>query len=167
MTANLNHGVKAKMCETTPFFIVNIVGAHYVASRAHIEQACDSLRSQGQSNTTCIGLSNGLVHPMEESSVHIVKSLLRDVNNDTNSTVLRKSVPVHSSQSSGSSIMQALSSRMSPMERPVKTDLTADIKELQTDVIIECYPEAKYYHYDPADVYELLDFNVNAENLVG
>ena len=30
-------------CETTPF--VNTVGAHYVASRAHIEQACDSLRS--------------------------------------------------------------------------------------------------------------------------
>ena len=42
--------VKAKMCETTPF--VNTVGAHYVASRAHIEQACDSLRSQGQSITT-------------------------------------------------------------------------------------------------------------------
>ena len=32
----LNHGVKAKMCETTPF--VNAVGAHYVASRAHVEQ---------------------------------------------------------------------------------------------------------------------------------
>ena len=41
MTAYLNHGVKAKMCETTPF--VNTVGAHYVASRAQIEQACDSL----------------------------------------------------------------------------------------------------------------------------
>ena len=41
MTAHLNHGVKAKMCEATPF--VNTVGAHYVASRAHIEEACDSL----------------------------------------------------------------------------------------------------------------------------
>ena len=31
MTAHLNHGVKVKMCETTPF--VSTVGAHYVASR--------------------------------------------------------------------------------------------------------------------------------------
>ena len=30
MTAYLNHGVKAKMCETTPF--VDTVGARYVAS---------------------------------------------------------------------------------------------------------------------------------------
>ena len=66
MTAHLNHGVKAKMCETTPF--VNSVGAHYVASEAQIEQACDSLRSRGQSITTCIGLSKGLVHPIEESN---------------------------------------------------------------------------------------------------
>ena len=41
MTSYLAHGVKAKMCETTPF--VNTVGAHYVASRAQIEQACVTL----------------------------------------------------------------------------------------------------------------------------
>ena len=46
------------------------------------------------------------------------------------------------------------------------TDLTADIKELHPDVIVECYLEAKYYHYDPSDVYELVDFNVNVENLI-
>ena len=55
MTAYLTHGVKAKMCETTPF--VNTVGAHYVASRAQLEQACDSLRQQGSSRVTTIGLS--------------------------------------------------------------------------------------------------------------
>ena len=44
MTSYLTHGVKAKMCETTPF--VNTVGAHYVASRAQIEQACVSLDSR-------------------------------------------------------------------------------------------------------------------------
>ena len=55
MTTYLNNGVKAKMCETTPF--VNTVGAHYVASRAQIEQACDSLRQQGSSRVTRIGLS--------------------------------------------------------------------------------------------------------------
>ena len=45
MTSYLTHGVKAKMCETIPF--VNTVGAQYVASRAQLEQACDSLRQQG------------------------------------------------------------------------------------------------------------------------
>ena len=54
---NLTHGVKAKMCETTPF--VNSVGTQYVASRAQLEQACDSLRQQGSSMKTTIGLSNG------------------------------------------------------------------------------------------------------------
>ena len=47
MTSYLTHGVKAKMCETTPF--VNSVGAQYVASRAQIEQACDSLRHASMS----------------------------------------------------------------------------------------------------------------------
>ena len=40
MTSYLMHGAKAKMCEATPF--VNTVGAHYVAARAQLEQACDS-----------------------------------------------------------------------------------------------------------------------------
>ena len=57
MTSYLTHGVKAKMCETIPF--VNTVGAQYVASRAQLEQACDSLRQQGSSMMTTIGLSKG------------------------------------------------------------------------------------------------------------
>ena len=55
ITSYLTHGVKAKMCETTPF--VNTVGSHYVASRAQIEQACDSLRQQGNPKVSTIGLS--------------------------------------------------------------------------------------------------------------
>ena len=55
MTSYLNHGVKAKMCETTQF--VNTVGAHCAASRAQLEQACDSLRQQDSSRVTKIGLS--------------------------------------------------------------------------------------------------------------
>ena len=55
MTAYVTHGVKAKMCETTPF--VNTVGAHYVASNAQLELACDSLRQQGSSRVTTIALS--------------------------------------------------------------------------------------------------------------
>ena len=55
MTAYLTHGLKAKMCETTPF--VDTVGAHYVASRAQLEQACDPLRQQGSSRVTKVGPS--------------------------------------------------------------------------------------------------------------
>ena len=74
MTAYLNHGVQAKMCETTPF--VNTVGAHYVPSRAQIEQACDSLRHQGKSMVTKIGLSKGDVCAGTESPRTIVQALL-------------------------------------------------------------------------------------------
>ena len=45
MTAFLNHGVKVKQCETTSF--VNSVGSQYIAARAQVELACDSIRNQG------------------------------------------------------------------------------------------------------------------------
>ena len=57
MTLYLTHGVKAKMCETIPF--VKTVGTQYVASRAQLEQACDSPRQQGSFMVTTIGLSKG------------------------------------------------------------------------------------------------------------
>ena len=40
-----------------------------------------------------------------------------------------------------------------------------DLKELQPDVIIERYLEAKYYHYDPEDIYDMCDYNANAKYL--
>ena len=47
----------------------------------------------------------------------------------------------------------------------MQTDITADINELEPDVIVECYLAAKYYHDDPEDIHELADYNVNTENL--
>ena len=47
----------------------------------------------------------------------------------------------------------------------MQQDINADIEELQPDVIVERYLDAKYYHYDPKDIYELGDYNVYAENL--
>ena len=47
----------------------------------------------------------------------------------------------------------------------MQQDINADIKELQPDVIVERYLDAKYYHYDPEDIYELGDYNVYVENL--
>ena len=77
MTAYLNQGVNAKMCETTPF--VNSVESQYVAARAQIEQTYDSLRTQGQALSTCIGLSEGVAHQAVDSNQHIAKSVLKDV----------------------------------------------------------------------------------------
>ena len=53
-TAYLHQGVKVKMCETTPF--VNTVGTQYIAARAKIEQACDSIRAQGQAFNAYLGM---------------------------------------------------------------------------------------------------------------
>ena len=43
------------MCETISF--VNSVGTQYIASRAQIEKACDSLRQHGHSVKQAIGLT--------------------------------------------------------------------------------------------------------------
>ena len=49
--------------------------------------------------------------------------------------------------------------------RPMQQNSNADIKELQPHVIVERYLEAKYYQYDPEDIYELGDYKVYVENL--
>ena len=142
MTTYLNHGVKAKMCETTPF--VNTVGAHYVASRARVEQACDSLGGQGQSITTHIGLSKDVVYPVEESNESIVKALLEHVK-DTWSTMVMRTRPF-----SDDLFQHIRPNHQVPLSckphrpgcrqwRPMQTDINADIKALQPDVIVECY----------------------------
>ena len=47
----------------------------------------------------------------------------------------------------------------------MQPNIDADIKELQPNVIVERYLDAKYHHSDPADIYELSDYSVYAENL--
>ena len=127
MTAYLNHGAKAKMCETTPF--VNAVGARYVASRAYIEQACDSLRSQGQSITTW----HGVVYPMGESNEPIVKSLLKDVNS-TWSTMVMRTRPFSDDQFQCIHPNHQVLLSCKPHRpgchqwRPMQTDIIADMK---------------------------------------
>ena len=49
MTSYLTHGVKAKMCETTPF--VNSVGTQYVASRAQLDVCTPTTLTESPSCT--------------------------------------------------------------------------------------------------------------------
>ena len=87
MTTYLNQGVKAKMCETTPF--VSAVGAQYIAALAKIELACDSIQEQGATLSTCIGLADGVIHPASDCDNHIAKSLLTDVSKIWSTMVIR------------------------------------------------------------------------------
>ena len=51
--------------------------------------------------------------------------------------------------------------------RPAQTTLATEVRELQADFIVECYlDDAKYYHYDPVEILDLVDFNANVANLL-
>ena len=49
---------------------------------------------------------------------------------------------------------------------PMRSELKAEINELQPDLIVECYLNAKYYHYDPIDMLEFFEFNETVENQI-
>ena len=42
--------------------------------------------------------------------------------------------------------------------------LATEIRELQLDVIVECYLDAKYYHYDPVEIVDLVEYNATVAN---
>ena len=45
--------------------------------------------------------------------------------------------------------------------RPLQPHIHDDLKELKPDVIIERYLDAKYYHYDPEEIYEMSEYNAS------
>ena len=49
--------------------------------------------------------------------------------------------------------------------RPLQPQVRDDLKDLQPDVILERYLDAKYYQYDPEEIYEMCDYNSNAKYL--
>ena len=172
MTSYLTHGVKAKMRETTPF--VNTVGAHYVASRAQIEEACDSLRQQGSSKVSTIGLSKVDVCAStaltEFPSCTIAEALL------VPKTVIWSTMVMHTSPFK-SDILQNVYPHHEVLLsckphrprchqwRPLQPQVHDDVQDFQPDVIVERYLDAKYYHYDPEEIYDMCDYNCNATYL--
>ena len=172
MTSYLSHGVKAKMCETIPF--VNSVGAQYIASRAQIEKACDSLRQQGHSVKQAIGLTKvDLCTPTTETQSDpctIVEALV--IPPDAMWTTL-----VMHTQPYPSDLLQqvhpyhAVLFSCKPHRpgchqwKPVHPQVHDEIRELQPDVIVERYLDAKYYQYPPDQVKEMSEYNSNATYL--
>ena len=172
MSSYLTHGVKAKMCETTPF--VNSVGTQYVASRAQLEQACDSLRQLGSSMQTTIGLCNGDVFPSttlaESPSCTIAEALMVPESamwstmvvhtNPFPQEILQNACPYHEV------ILSCKPHRPGCHQwRPLHQQVYDDIQELKPDLIVERYLDAKYYQYPPEDLQEMSDYNVNATYL--
>ena len=49
--------------------------------------------------------------------------------------------------------------------RPLQPHIHEDLKEIKPDVIVERYLDAKYYQYDPEELYEMCDYNTNAKYL--
>ena len=131
----------------------------------------DSLRHQGKSMVTKIGLSKGDVCAGTESPRTIIEALLVP-EAATWSTMVMHTHPF------SDDILQnvhpyyhEVSLSCKPHRpachqwRPLQQQVQADLKELTLDVIVERHLDAKYYHYDPEDIYELSDYNVNAKYL--
>ena len=172
MTSYLTHGVKAKMCETIP--LVNTVGAQYVASRAQLEQACDSLRQQGSSMMTTIGLSKGDVCAptilTESPSCTMVEALLVPQTAMWSTMVMHIHPFTHDVLQNVRRYHEVILSCKPHRPRchqwrPLQSQIHDDIKELKPNVIVERYLDAKYYQYAPDDIHEMCDYNSNATYL--
>ena len=172
MTSYLSHGVKAKMCETTPF--VNSVGTQYIASRAQIERACDSLRQQGSSMKETIGLTNvGLCTPttMTESTPCAIVEALMVPPDALWSTLVMYTQPYPSDLLQHARPYHEVLLSCKPHQpgchqwKSMHKQVHDDIRELQPDVIIERYLDAKYYQYPPALVHEMSEYNSKATYL--
>ena len=160
------------MCETTPF--VNSVGRQYVASRAQLEQACDSLRQQGSSIKTTIGLSNGDVCTpttlAEPSTCTIAEALMVPASAMWSTMVVHTS-PFHQEILQHACPYHEVVLSCKPHRpachqwRPLHQQVYDDIQELKPDVLVERYLDAKYYQYSPEDIQEMSDYNSNATNL--
>ena len=169
MTSYLSHGVKAKMCETIPF--VNSVGTQYIASRAQIEQACDSLRQQGGSMHKSIGLTKDDLCPPTtlawSTSRAIVEALVipPDAMWSTLMLYTRPFPPdlLQHVRPCHEVLFSCKPHRPGCHQwKPVHIQVHDEIQDLQPDVIVERYLDAKYYQYSPDEIHQMSDYNCNA-----
>ena len=164
MTSYLSHGVKAKMCETTPF--VNSVGAQYIAARAQLEKACDSLRQQGSSVQRKIGLFKGdLCAPTTETESHpraMVEALM--VPPDALWSTLLYTHPYPPDLLQAVRPYHEVLFSCKPHRpgchqwKPLHLQVHDEIRELQPDVIVERYLDAKYYQHPLEQIQEMSDY---------
>ena len=172
MTSYLSNGVKAKMCETTPY--VNSVGTQYIASRAQIEQACDSLRQQGRSKQFAVGLTKGDLCPpttLAEPATRAIVEALVIPPDAIWSTLMMYTKPFPPDLLQHTKPCHEVLLSCQP-HRPgchywksMQYQVHDEIEELQPDVIVERYLDAKYYQYSPEQFDDMSDYNLHASYL--
>ena len=87
MTSYLHQRVKAKMRETTLF--VKTVGTQRIAARAKVELACNSIRTQGQSVNTTLGVWDSRIHDVSDGDYKIVQFLMAEVAGKWSTFIMR------------------------------------------------------------------------------
>ena len=172
MTSYLSNGVKAKMCETTPY--VNSVGTQYIASRAQIEQACDSLRQRGRSKQFAVGLTKGDLCPsmtLAEPATRAIVEALVIPPDAIWSTLMMYTKPFPPDLLQQTKPCHEVLFSCRP-HRPgchywksMQFQVHDEIQELQPDIIVERYLDAKYYQYSPEQFDDMSDYNLNASYL--
>ena len=145
-------------------------GTQYIAARAKIELACDSIREQGPALSTRIGLADRRIHQVSEYDNNIAKVLLTVLSN-TWSTMVMRTTPFPSDLFQAHPHHQVLLSRKHHRPgcrqwRPAQTTLAEEARELNADVISECYLDAKNYRCDPVERIDLVDFSANVAGLL-
>ena len=144
-------GVKAKMCETTPF--VNTVGTLYIAARAKIELACDSIRAQGQSLNTALGIVVGKMSCIPEENT-IAQAVRSDAAEQWSTLIIR-------TNPFPADILLDIYPH-----QPASSSMRREVQELNPAVIVECYLDAKYCYYDPVELTDLADLHATFVDLV-
>ena len=166
MSYYFNQGVKAKMCKTTPF--VNTLGTLYMAARARAELACDKIREQGQAQHTKFGTCK-TVNDISLDKIE-AQNLLADVHSYWNALLMRtppfpsdvfhQVFPCHKIMMSTKPHRQGCH-----VWKDVCNATWQEVNELNPDVIVECYLDAKYYHYSPVELNDLSNVNQDPHRL--
>ena len=153
---------------------VNSVGTQYIASKAQIEQACDSLRQQGGSMHKSIGLTRDDLCPSttlaSSTSRAIVEALLipPDAMWSTLMLYTRPFPPdlLQHVRPCHEVLFSCKPHRPGCHQwKPMHIQVHDEIRDLQPDVIVERYLDAKYYQHSPDEIHEMSDYNSNATYL--
>ena len=128
--------MKAKMCETIPY--VNAVGTQSIAARAKIELACEDCT---------------IAHPLMARfryAHHAFPCRLAQRNSP-----LSPSPHTYQAPRAGCRVW-----------KPADASTRQELQELNPDVIVKCYLDAKHYRCDPVELAHLVDVYANFANLV-
>ena len=138
------------------------------------KQARDSLRQQGGSMHLAVGLTKGDLCPsttLTESATRAIVDALVIPPDAMWSTLMLYTKPFPPDLLQQARPCHEVLFSCKPHRpgchhwKPMQTHVHDEIQELQPDVIVERYLDAKYYQYSPNAIYDMSDYNSNAKYL--